>query len=145
MKKILIILTLAFTLTSFAQTNDRVKALKIAFITERLELTSKEAQKFWPVYNAIENEKAALRKEGQELRKGLSFETLTENDANDLLQKMLALENKKNQLQIKQVNNLLKVIPAKKVILLKVVEDKFNKRMLEEIKKRREKFRNNRP
>ena len=30
---------------------EKVQALKIAFITQKLELTSEEAQKFWPVYN----------------------------------------------------------------------------------------------
>lgn len=35
---------------------ERVKALKIAFITQALNLTSDEAQKFWPVYNTYEAE-----------------------------------------------------------------------------------------
>jgi len=34
--------------------NDRVKAYKIAYITDQLSLTEKEAQKFWPIYNAHE-------------------------------------------------------------------------------------------
>src|SRR6202022_2379786 len=29
----------------------RLEALKIAFLTRRLNLTSEEAQRFWPVYN----------------------------------------------------------------------------------------------
>ncbi len=35
---------------------EKVQALKIAFITQKLELTSDEAQKFWPVYNRYETE-----------------------------------------------------------------------------------------
>lgn len=35
---------------------DKIQALKIAFITQKLELTSEEAQKFWPVYGQYENE-----------------------------------------------------------------------------------------
>jgi hypothetical protein len=35
---------------------DRMKVLKIAFITEHLALTSEEAQKFWPLYNAYDAE-----------------------------------------------------------------------------------------
>lgn len=35
---------------------ERVKALKIAYITQALNLTSDEAQKFWPVYNVYDNE-----------------------------------------------------------------------------------------
>ena len=141
-KTLLILAFIAITFNSFAQRKERLKALKVAFITERLELSSTEAQKFWPVYNAIEDEKDVLRKESRKLRKNLDLETISDNDANTLLESMLDLENKKHQLQNKRVNELLKVIPAKKVILLKIVEDQFNKRMLEEIKKRRERFQN---
>jgi hypothetical protein len=35
---------------------EKVQALKIAFITQKLELTSDEAQRFWPVYNRYETE-----------------------------------------------------------------------------------------
>ena len=35
---------------------EKVQALKIAFITQKLELTSDQAQKFWPVYNRYETE-----------------------------------------------------------------------------------------
>lgn len=35
---------------------EKVQALKIAFITQKLELTTDEAQKFWPVYNRYETD-----------------------------------------------------------------------------------------
>ena len=38
------------------QKTEKVQALKIAFITQKLELTSDEAQRFWPVYNRYETE-----------------------------------------------------------------------------------------
>jgi len=145
-KTILLIALVASTLSTYAQHQERVKALKVAFITEKLDLTSSEAEKFWPVYNNIETKKDELRKQTKRLRKSVDFESLSDSQANTVIQKMLDLENKKHQLQNKQVTDLLKVIPAKKVILLKLVEDRFNKRMLDEIKKRRQKFQNrNRP
>ena len=59
MKRLLLILILTLSFNSFAQEKDRherIKALKIAFITERLQFTEIEAQKFWPIYNAFEAE-----------------------------------------------------------------------------------------
>lgn len=35
---------------------EKIQALKIAFITQKLELTSDEAQRFWPVYNRYETD-----------------------------------------------------------------------------------------
>ena len=35
---------------------EKIQALKIAFITQKLQLTTQEAEKFWPVYNQYDNE-----------------------------------------------------------------------------------------
>lgn len=63
MKHLLYIIFLSFSFSSsIAQGNppgkkaERVQALKVAFITQKLELTTDEAQKFWPVYNQYETE-----------------------------------------------------------------------------------------
>ncbi len=56
MKKILPILFLICTLSFLSQAQERqgsgrIEALKIAYITKKLNLSPEEAQKFWPVYN----------------------------------------------------------------------------------------------
>jgi len=64
MKKILIILLCVVTAyTGFAQHEDnghpdgsRLEALKIAYITKKLNLTPDEAQRFWPIYNNYASE-----------------------------------------------------------------------------------------
>ena len=35
---------------------EKIQSLKIAFITQKLELTPDEAQKFWPVYNQYQTD-----------------------------------------------------------------------------------------
>ncbi len=40
---------------------EKIEALKIAFITQKLQLTTDEAQKFWPVYNQYEKELRSLQ------------------------------------------------------------------------------------
>jgi hypothetical protein len=68
MKKYLLILIALFGSFSFAvaqnanaQRSEKIKALKIAFITQKLQLSSAEAEKFWPVYNQYENEIRQIR------------------------------------------------------------------------------------
>lgn len=65
MKKILLIITLfvvSLSTVKAQQDDDRekrgekIQALKIAFITQKLDLTADEAQKFWPVYNRYETD-----------------------------------------------------------------------------------------
>lgn len=61
---VLILFTGSFTLLKAQDTrqdikegrSERIQSLKIAFITQKLELTADEAQKFWPVYNRYETE-----------------------------------------------------------------------------------------
>jgi len=66
MKKYLLILILMFGSFSFVfaqngQRAEKIQELKIAFITQKLQLTSAEAEKFWPVYNSYDNEIKQLR------------------------------------------------------------------------------------
>lgn len=145
-KTIITIVFIALTLNVFSQQKERkehIKALKIAFITEELELTEDEAQKFWPIYNAHEKEMEMLRLNAREKRHNLNLESLSETEAKKALIDMLnfesELQNKKSDL----VESLLTAIPAKKVLKLHLTEEAFKKRMLKEMRNRREKFKRN--
>ena len=148
MKKILLILLITITVNSFAQDSnrqDRIKALKIAFITERLELTETEAQKFWPIYNAFDAENQKLRKENAIKFRKTDFESMSEQDAKTHLKEMMETDSMRYQLRQEFVSDLLTILPAKKIIILKATEDAFNRRMMEQFKKRREGFKKNNP
>lgn len=148
MKKILLIFILTLSVSAFSQDKDRyerIKALKIAFITERLELTESEAQKFWPIYNDFEAENQKLRRETIGKFRKADFDSMNEQEAKKHLEEMMKTEAKKHQLKQQFVNDLLNVLPAKKIILLKATEDSFNRRMMEQFKKRREGIRKNHP
>ena len=64
MKRLILIITFALGSFCFAKAQDegtgnraeKIQALKIAFITQKLALSSDEAQRFWPVYNQYESE-----------------------------------------------------------------------------------------
>ena len=148
MKKIILILLITLSSNSFAQDNDRqdrIKALKIAFITERLQLTETEAQKFWPIYNAFEAENQKLRKKNVGKFRKTDFESISEQDAKMHLKEMMETDAMRNQLKQEFVNDLLEILPAKKILTLKATEDAFNRRMMEQFKKRREGFKKNNP
>ena len=58
MKRFLILLVLCSSLSISAQKKDRhehIKALKVPFLTEELNLTPAEAEKFWPIYNVYDS------------------------------------------------------------------------------------------
>lgn len=118
---------------------EKIKTLKVAFITERLSLTSEEAQAFWPIYNEHEkNTQMIRRKERLEIQSQLvDMDLLTEAEANELLDQLVALEQEKQQLHIAFLNRISKVISPKKTLLLIKAEEDFKRRLLREMQQRR--------
>lgn len=139
MKKILILLlTLFLSANVFAQRMDKkkLKALKIAHITEQLNLTEKEAQAFWPIYNANEDAKEKLQLATQQKHMNRDFESLTEDEA----KKMIEDHFKREEAQLKQERayflKLNKVLSAKKILILKRADHTFKRRMIKEFRER---------
>ena len=89
MKRILIILLVAFTTVANAQrpNKEKVKALKIAHITERVALSTKEAQAFWPVYNTYESNMEDIRRQERKLLENLknNYDQLSEGESSTAL------------------------------------------------------------
>lgn len=141
MKKIFIVLCVILaTSSTFSQSSDKrekIKSLKVAFITERLTLTETEAQKFWPIYNTYETEKDIQRRLGYEKRKEIS-DDVSESQAKVILIDFIKFERDRESLRVDFIESLLqqKVLPAKKILKLKTAEDEFNRKMLHEYKKR---------
>ncbi|SDB23784.1 hypothetical protein SAMN03097699_0243 [Flavobacteriaceae bacterium MAR_2010_188] len=133
---------LTFTMSaqemSREERHEQIKELKIAFITERLDLTTAEAEKFWPIYNEFESSYNEFRKESHRKRKSSDLKNLSEKQAKDLLEEMTSIEDQKYSLKSKFVKDLQKIIPAKKIVLLRKAEDDFNRKMIEEFKRRRQ-------
>lgn len=90
MKNLLLFILLLTGSTSFAQqpgegNREKIQALKIAFISQKLDLTVEEAQKFWPVYNTYETDLRQILKDNR------NNENVIEND-----EKLLNLRKKYN-------------------------------------------------
>ena len=149
MKKIFLIVLLIST-GLFAQrpngkgqgpNHERIKALKTAHITERLDLTSEEAEKFWPVYNQFDKKLMELReKERSEIMSKLrngGVDTLTDEEANVVIDRMLVMKTTEMDYRIELVKNLRDVLPPKKIIKLQRAEDSFKRMLLERLKEHR--------
>lgn len=139
----LIIILLSFSVMAQqrGQNRERIKALKIAFITEKLDLTEQEAQKFWPVYNAFDEKQSKIKHEEMrelKMKARQNFADMTDAEATEVLDKIVSSDNKLHKLKQDFIKDLKPILPAKKIILLKTAEDEFNRRMLDEFKKRRQ-------
>lgn len=121
---------------------EKIEAFKIAFITQELNLSPEEAQKFWPVYNQMEEELKVIRKDKwtNRIETGmmLDFDMMSDADIEDALK--IEFETSERELAVKKkyFSEYKKVIPMKKVALLYKAEERFKLKLLDELRKRKE-------
>lgn len=145
MKKLFILLTLTLaTHAAFSQgpppppdvDDDKIEPLRIAFLTKYLELTSEEAQKFWPVYNQMRAEMKVIADKEDNLRSGKSINDMTDEELNKLIAAHLDNEQKMLDIKKKYAEEFKKVLPLRKVALLADAENEFKREMIKHAKDR---------
>ena len=150
MKKLIIIIIL-FLATLGMNAQDRkfeeIKAHKIAFITEKVNLTANQAQKFWPIYNKHEQQVMALRKTQLESLKTLKDKKMVElsdKKAKEVLVKYTEIRGELTKKMEQLISLLEGVITPQQTIKLLIAEEGFKKRLLKRFRGRNQK-RNEKP
>ena len=107
---------------------ERVRAEKVAFLTEQIDLTESEAQVFWPIYNEIQKAQResfdAVQKAYAAMAKGVE-DGKTGKDMEKLVHAYIDAKDKSDGIETKYMNKLLKALPAEKVARYYVAEEKF--------------------
>jgi len=121
--------------------HEKMKAIKTAHITQELDLTSAEAEKFWPIYNKFDLNLMELRKQMRsesmgKIQKGNIY-NLTDEEANAIINKMLEMKTTELEYRKKLVKDLQGVIPPTKIIRLHKAEESFKRMLLERLKQKR--------
>ena len=107
---------------------ERVRAEKVAFLTEQIDLTESEAQVFWPIYNQIQKDQReafeTVKQAFDAMQKGLE-EGKTGKEMEDLVHAYIDAKDKSDGIATKYLNKLMKALPAEKVARYYVAEEKF--------------------
>jgi hypothetical protein len=121
--------------------NDKVESMKIAFITDKLNLTPAEAQTFWPVFNQFSDELKKIKAKQKENMLTYKAKTNpTDQDANKFIMDQLASKQSELDLTKKYVTDFKKVLPEKKVARLLMLEKEFKEELLQKLKNRQQKM-----
>ncbi len=117
---------------------EKIKSLKVAYITEKLNLTSKEAQEFWPIYNQHEEQLETLRhRERKEVFSKLrNVEQLSDSEVNNLLELHISLKEERYKIENKFIVNIRKVISAKKTFILIQTENGFKRKLIKQYRQK---------
>jgi predicted nicotinamide N-methyase len=128
---------------------DRVKSHKIAFITNELNLTAKEAQVFWPVYNAHEKLMSQYRRDEINAMKIVvknpdrpylskkNFDNISEDEAKKIYSIVTNLRNKTHQEKQNYMSKLTSILSYKKILKLQASEREFRKELFRKLKQTR--------
>jgi len=138
MKKILVLFSMfLFVFTMQAQESkdrqqhrERIKAMKVAYITQELNMDAKLAEKFWPVYNQYERAKMDLHK--KEHFQSENIENITEAEAEKMLTEFLNIEKEEYTVKKELYTNLKKIMSAREIIKIHKLESDFNKKLIRE-------------
>ena len=114
---------------------EKIKAMKIGYITEKLSLTSDEAQKFWPIYNEFDDKMDAIHKEIRSIhKKGVSIDDMSDAEVEKMVSTHTNLRQKELDIQKEYLNKFIAVLPIKKVAKLYKAEQDFKRDLLQKIK-----------
>ncbi|MEM7658935.1 MAG: hypothetical protein AAF399_22620 [Bacteroidota bacterium] len=118
---------------------------RVAFMTRALGLDSEEAKQFWPVYEAFKKEQNALNKEKKALEHSMRQEMLKgdENKIETMADEFVEISRRQFEVQETYHAKFKEILPIRKVVLLYKAEQDFNRRLLEELRKRRQERRGN--
>lgn len=124
---------------------EKVRSLKIAYITQELELTAKEAEKFWPVYNEYDRKIRGLeRNERMKVRtiikESNGYKNLNDNQADEILNRIYKIEGQIFDTKKEMDQKLSKVISKKKILRLKHIEREFVRNLMNRLRSRKKRM-----
>ncbi|MCF8233745.1 MAG: Spy/CpxP family protein refolding chaperone [Bacteroidales bacterium] len=114
---------------------EKIEAQKVAYITNKLELTPEQAQQFWPVYH--QHHKQARQMEEQfreEYLNGIGIKSLSDSEAEKIAD--ARLHHAQEMLDLKKAyhEQLKEVLTPVQVLLLYNTEQEFKRMLLERLK-----------
>jgi hypothetical protein len=137
------VLTVIFSVMNIAAQNanlERLNAYKIGFLTKRINLTPKEAEKFWPVYNEYQDSRSKIQVERQEINRNFNQNELNMSDREmtEAADRLIGLEVREASLTQEFHYKVKNVLPPVKVLRLYQAENQYRLQLLKELQERRE-------
>lgn len=117
---------------------EEIETMKIGFITKKLDLTSEEAKTFWPVYNKFQDELETIRRQRRiDMREFRENNTLTDKDAEKLIDNEIASRQKELDVMKKYHAQFKQILPVSKVLQLYRTEEDFKRELLDRLRDRK--------
>jgi hypothetical protein len=111
--------------------------MKVEFITSKLELTSEEAEKFWPVYNEFEDKMHALQKKRRDAMKKMRDKEgePTDKEVEKMIDLNFEIDQEMMNTRMAYDAKFKEGLPNQKVGKLYLAEEQFKREVMRKMKK----------
>jgi hypothetical protein len=114
--------------SDIALTRASIQLRRQAIVTAVMDLAPKEAEAFWPLYREYRMEMAKV---GDRVSKLLvdytgQYDTLTDEQANQIMKEWISIEKAKTSVKDKYVARFKKILPARKVMRFFQADNKLD-------------------
>lgn len=140
-KAVIIFVILIFPVLWLSAQNpnlEKLNSYKIGFFTKKLNLTSAEAEKFWPVYNEYQKQKNQIQLEKISLIRNFNQNesSLSESQMTEIGDKLVSSIVQESTLAVSFHKKLKEVFPPEKVIRFYQAENQYKVQLLNELQGR---------
>lgn len=137
----ILLLLLTTALAATAQRNpemrdNKVQAYRVAVFTEVLNLTSSEAEGFWPVFNDYLDKREEIQ---AQLKPTAQLDGMNDTEVEDYLKKYFELRQRELELEKDLGQRLRKVLPVRKIAKIPVAEREFRESLVKKLQENRQK------
>lgn len=121
------------------QNKEKIEAQKVAFITSKLDLSSPEAEKFWPIFNAYKEQQKSKQKSWRKENDFTSekIEKMTDNEADEFTKEQMKHEQEMLDLRKGLITDMKGVISSQKILMLLEAEKEFRMELMKRVSKGR--------
>lgn len=137
---LLLVSTANFVLAqnNIQQKREQVKAQKVAFITDKLNLDAEAAQKFWPIYNEYMDEKETISNKKRELMQNMSDNqnSLSEEEFEKMGDEFIDLNLKESELAKEYHYKYKEALTPSQILKLYKAENQFKQFLIKQIRER---------
>jgi len=117
-----------------------LQAQKVSFFTKKLQLTTREAREFWPVYNDYQVRKNKTIQDRRSTTRYYiqNFNNLSEKEIEEMTEKYIRLMKEESDLLFTYHEKFKEVLPISKVMNIYIAEEQYKTFLLRQLRNRRE-------
>lgn len=118
--------------------NEKLQARKIALISERMNLTPEQAEKFWPIYKEMSQRQQAIRSEFQQQKANFNPKTASEEEMKKMIDLGLKVKERQLNLEREYSDRMRQIINNRQMLNWRKAEEEFRQILIDRLQKARQ-------